>query len=88
MSDDARAVELLLEEAEGRRYSGDLRGAIEALKRALGLEPDHAQAHGQLALCLLGPGRLHAAEHEARVAVSLDPEEPVARFALAATAFR
>ena len=37
--------------------------AIESLKRALGLDPEHAGAHAVLSLALLPSKRLHAARY-------------------------
>jgi Flp pilus assembly protein TadD len=57
---------------------GNAGGAIEHLRRALGAAPDDAFAHALLALCLNDTRRLFAAAHEAKLALSLAPEMPVA----------
>jgi tetratricopeptide (TPR) repeat protein len=61
---------------------GAVHRAIESLKRALGVEPDSAEAHAVLSLALLSSKRLHAARHEASIALTLEPEAPGGHFAL------
>jgi predicted Zn-dependent protease len=56
--------------------------AIAALRRLLADDPDDARAHAMLAMSLLEKKRLVAAEHEARTALTLEPELPQARLAL------
>ncbi len=60
---------------------GQLDAAIEMLRRALSAEPDDAGAHALLALCLIDAKRLHAAAHEAAIAITLAPELPLAHLA-------
>lgn len=62
---------------------GQTDAAIERLLELLGLEPEFADAHALLALCLVSRKRLHAAELEAGRAAELDPESPFAHLALA-----
>jgi tetratricopeptide (TPR) repeat protein len=62
---------------------GDVNGAIDALRSALSHEPMSAPLHAFLALCLIDARRLYAAEHEAKLALELDPELDDAHLALA-----
>jgi tetratricopeptide (TPR) repeat protein len=63
-----------IERAEHLYAIGHVDGAIDELKRALTDDPDHAEAHAWLALCLLRKRRLHAAGVEANLAMTLGPE--------------
>lgn len=57
------------------QYQGDnYSGAIDQLKQLLGTEPNHAEAHGLLAACLLGQKRLSAADYEIALALQCDPQ--------------
>jgi tetratricopeptide (TPR) repeat protein len=67
-------LQQLLERAEHLYAIGHVDGAIDQLKRALTDDPDHAEAHAWLALCLLRKRRLHAAGVEANLAMTLGPE--------------
>lgn len=53
---------------------GQLNGAVEQLRQVLSDDPDHPDAHALMALVLHDQLRLHAAEHEAHLAVTLEPE--------------
>jgi tetratricopeptide (TPR) repeat protein len=80
--------------------TGDLRGAEQALRRAVRLEPTRSASQLNLGLVLHRSGKLDAAERELRKAVLLDPENPrgfaelghvryeAGRFAGAADAYR
>jgi len=61
---------------------GQFAKAIEHLKNLLGQDPNHAEGHALLALCLFEQHRLHAARHEAGVALELEPNLALAHFAL------
>ena len=63
-----------LEHAQRFYEMGHDDGAIDQLKRALTEDPDLAEAHAWLALCLLRKRRLHAAVVEAGLAITLGPE--------------
>jgi tetratricopeptide (TPR) repeat protein len=63
-----------LERAQRLYELGQDDGAIDQLKRALTEDPDLAEAHAWLALCLLRKRRLHAAAVEAGLAITLGPE--------------
>jgi tetratricopeptide (TPR) repeat protein len=82
----ARDVEQLIDRARAQINHGNLAGAIESLRQALSIDPDHSGAHALLALCLHDERRLHAAEHEARLAVGLDPDSGLAHYAAAMVA--
>jgi predicted Zn-dependent protease len=58
-------------------------GAVEWLRRALTEDPLSALAHALLAMCLADTQRLYAAEHEATLALELEPELDVAHLAMA-----
>lgn len=62
---------------------GNLRGALEILRRLLANDPGEARAHALLSLCLRDLKRLHAARHEAQMALALEPELWTAHYALA-----
>lgn len=67
--------------AEQQMGQGQLEGAIESLRRVLSLDPDLADAHALLALCLAEKKRLHAAQHESGLALALEPESSLALYA-------
>ncbi|HKY93147.1 MAG TPA: tetratricopeptide repeat protein [Nevskiaceae bacterium] len=70
----------LLALAEQRIAHGQSDGAIDALRQLLGEVPDHAAAHALLAAVLIDKKRLHAARHEAGLALAADPELEFAHF--------
>lgn len=76
----SREIERELAHAERAYGMGHIDGAIEALRRALTLDPDLAEAHAWLAICLLRKRRLHAATVEAGYAMSLEPDSPIAQW--------
>jgi tetratricopeptide (TPR) repeat protein len=82
----AREVEQLMDRARAQIGHGNLANAIESLRRALSVDPDHSAAHALLALCLHDERRLLAAEHEARLALSLDADSGLAHYAVAMVA--
>jgi Flp pilus assembly protein TadD len=61
--------------------------AIEALRRVLSVDPDDAQAHALLALCLVDARRLAAAEIEAKLALAGDPLSPLSHVAMGQVSF-
>jgi tetratricopeptide (TPR) repeat protein len=61
---------------------GHLAGAVEALRQLLAHSPDDADAHALLAVALYGSRRLHAARHEAGLAIGLDPESAFTHYAM------
>lgn len=73
----------LLELARQRLERGQTDGAIDALRELLSEDPEHASAHAVLALALLGRRRLHAARHEAGLALALEPTLELAHAASA-----
>ena len=66
---------------------GNYLQAIEALRRVLSLEPEDAEAHGLLALCLVDARRLAAAETEAKLALARAPLLPLAHVAMGQVSF-
>lgn len=70
----------LLRHAQYQMRHGNRHGAIQNLKRLLGMQPEHAVGHGLLALCLLQEKRIYAAQHEAGIAVQLEPEQPFVHY--------
>lgn len=70
--------------ARRQRALGNHVAAVQTYCRALGLEPDSADLHAELALALLSSRRLTAARLEAELAVGNAPELPMAVYALAA----
>lgn len=73
MSTDAQ-LNLALEQIR----IGHLAGAVESLRGLLGWNPNHPEGHALLALVLSDLRRLHAAEIEAKIALELAPELPLA----------
>jgi tetratricopeptide (TPR) repeat protein len=65
---------------------GQLDGAIDQLKQVLTEDPDSAEAHAWLALCLLRKRRLHAAQVEAGLATTLGPDLPLSHLVAAEVA--
>lgn len=59
--------------------AGNYRGAVDELKAALALEPDHGFAHGLLAACHLDMGDARAALEEAADALSRSSENLLAQ---------
>jgi Flp pilus assembly protein TadD len=82
----SRAIERSLERAERLYQIGQLDGAIDELRRMLTEDPDVAEAHAWLALCLLRKRRLHAALVEARLALTLGPELLLSQYVAAEVA--
>jgi Tfp pilus assembly protein PilF len=69
-----REIERLLERAQLQIRHRNLPAAVESLRQALTQDPDHAQAHAMLALCLHSQKRLYAAAYEARAALAHGPD--------------
>lgn len=63
-----------LRRAEHLNSIGQVDGAIDTLKRVLTDDPDHADAHALLAICLLRKRRLYAARVEGEIALTLAPD--------------
>ena len=72
-----------LEQARLNMQHGHIDGAIDVLRDILSNDPDLAEAHAYLAICLLEKRRGHAAAQEARIALTLEPESELAIYALA-----
>jgi tetratricopeptide (TPR) repeat protein len=68
------SVQRQLERVQHLFEIGQLDGAIDQLKQLLSEDPDLAEGHAWLALCLLRKRRLHAAVVEAGLATTLGPE--------------
>lgn len=83
-------AERFIAAARHQLRQGNARRAVEILRQLLAADPDHADAHAVLAICLLELRRAHAAEHEAGIALALDPDSlsAVHAAAVAATARR
>jgi tetratricopeptide (TPR) repeat protein len=81
---EEREIEALLEQADVQMHLVNWRGAIDLLRRALAIDPDHARAHAMLALALLGARRLAGAEIECRLALALEGNDPFCHYAAAA----
>jgi Tfp pilus assembly protein PilF len=71
----ARSPSALLQLAQQQMGRGHVDGAIDSLTQALGMDVDNAAAHALLAVCLIDRKRLTAAEHEARAALALAPDD-------------
>lgn len=77
----------LLEQARLHIQHGHIDGAMDVLRDILSRDPDLADAHAYLSLCLLRQRRGHAAAEEARIALTLEPESELAIYALAISQF-
>jgi len=78
-------IDRLISIAWNRIEQGNIDGAIDSLRQALSFDPDIAEAHAYLSLCLLNKKRLHAALNEAKMALVLNSELEIAIYALANT---
>lgn len=78
---------LLWAEAMSALAQGNPHRAIEALRRVLSADPDDAQAHGLLAVCLVDARRLSAAGIEARLALAAAPLSPLSHVAMGQVSF-
>lgn len=76
-------IDRLLELAAQRIQNGQIDSAIESLRQALAQDPDLAQAHAYLAICLLKKKRLYAAMQESKLALAIEPASEIAHFAMA-----
>jgi tetratricopeptide (TPR) repeat protein len=72
-----------VEQAERLYALGHYDGAIDSLRQALTADPDMAEAHAWLAMCLLHKRRVHAAKIEAELALTLEPESSFAHWVAA-----
>lgn len=74
-------IEQLLIHANQQLHHGDTYGAIDSLKQLLSYEPDIADAHALLAICLFHSKRLEAAKYEAGIALQLAPDSSFSHYA-------
>lgn len=72
---DSSLVDQHYEYATQQYDRGDYKGAIESIRVVLSRMPEFSRAHALLALCLLQEKRIAAAEHEASLALQLDPQD-------------
>ncbi|WP_455926027.1 tetratricopeptide repeat protein [Pseudomonas putida] len=79
-------TENLLHLAYQRLHMGHHEGAMDCLRQLLAEDPEHAEAHALLSVCLLSMRRVHAARHEAQLALAGDPHLPLAHYAAAQVA--
>jgi len=69
-SDDAfRAADDVFDEGMEQYWAGDRRGAIKSFRRALELDPSHADAHNHLGIVSLEARKLKEAERHFRAAI-------------------
>jgi len=76
-------IERYLRQAHLQWEHGHIEGCIASLRQALSLEPDLAEAHALLSLCLLRKHRIYAAKFEAELALSLQADLELALYSLA-----
>lgn len=81
---ESRQVAALIEQADRARRAHNWSSAIDLLKRALAIDPEHDTAHASLALALLGARRLHGAIIELDLALGFGPNNPFCHYAAAA----
>jgi Tfp pilus assembly protein PilF len=79
----ARELQNYLERAHQQLGQNNAAAAIETLRMALTIDPEHAHAHALLAICLQNEKRLYAAEYEAGQALTLEPESAFSHYAMA-----
>ncbi len=72
--------------AQDQLGRGQVPQAIDTLAGLLGDDPEHADAHALLAICLVRRKRLHAARMEAEQALALDPDSVFSHQAAAVVA--
>ena len=82
--DQRQLAEEKVIEAEALLASGDLNGAVERLREAVQLDPNHARAHRRLGDILLETGARREAIEELRAVTRLEPNDFTAWRALAA----
>lgn len=73
-------IDRLEQQARLRLRHGDAAGAAHLLCEALGLDPERADLHSQLALALLRQKRWTAARHEAALGLAGAPDSPFAHY--------
>lgn len=81
---ESRQVSALIEQADRARRAHNWQTAIDLLKRALAIDPEHDSAHASLALALLGARRLGGAIIEVDLALAFGPNNPFSHYAAAA----
>jgi len=69
-------LDLLIDRVVRLMQHGQHEAAIELLRRVLSADPDNVDGHALLAQCLLRTKRIHAARHEAALALTLGPNLP------------
>jgi class 3 adenylate cyclase/tetratricopeptide (TPR) repeat protein len=79
-ADDPHAY---VQQSSALMFAGDCVGALEALDRALALDPDVADAHSNAAVILYAQGRLDLAEQHLQQVLALRQDDVVARQQLA-----
>ncbi|MDH0748908.1 tetratricopeptide repeat protein [Pseudomonas sp. GD03842] len=79
-------TDYLLQLAYQRLQADHNDGAIDALRQLLANDPDSAEAHGLLAICLMNMRRVHAARREVQLALAADAQLPLAHYAAAQVA--
>lgn len=81
---ESRQISALIEQAYRARRAHNWQTAIDLLKRALAIDPEHPICHASLALALLGARRLHAAGIEVSLALGFGADIPFCHYAAAA----
>lgn len=76
----------LIQLAYQRLQAGNYDGAIDSLRQLLAQDPQSAEAHALLAICLMNLRRVHAAQHESQLALAADPDLALAHYAAAQVA--
>lgn len=79
----SREIEQYIDRARQQLGHGATAAAVETLRLALTVDPEHAFAHALLAVCLHDQKRLYAARHEAAQALLLEPESAFGHYAMA-----
>jgi tetratricopeptide (TPR) repeat protein len=76
-------IEQYIDRARQQIRHNNTQAAIESLRMALTVDPEHAYAHALLAICLHDQKRLYAAQYEAEQGLLLEPESAFAHYAMA-----
>jgi tetratricopeptide (TPR) repeat protein len=78
-----RDIDQYIERARQQVRQNNTHGAIESLRMALTIDPEHAYAHAWLAICLHDQKRIYAARYEAEQGLLLEPESAFTHYAMA-----
>lgn len=85
MSDTQLVITQIFQQGRSARLSGDYEQAIALMQRALGEDPNYAEAHMELGLCYCFSGLFDESIQELELAAGLDQANAEIRLHLAKT---